>query len=411
MSFQVRDDYLYCEALRVTDICSRLSESPFYLYSLARIEANFDAYIEALDGLDAIVCYAFKANGNLSILEHLVRLGSGAALVSGGELELASRAGFDPARTILNGNGKTMDELRRAVELGVLINIDSEFDLAHLAKVTSDLGSDANVLVRLNPDIDPDVHPFVATGMSESKFGLRRERLDPLLERIACEPRVKLVGIHCHLGSTIESVAVFREAATAMMDVVSGLRDRGETIRYLNLGGGLGIDYERDGRLPDRRQLIDSIRDVVGSDLTIILEPGRSVIGDAGVLVGRVIGVKRTGKKNFIVADMSMAELIRPSLYGAYHHVDFAQPVGGKVRTFDVVGPVCESADFLAKERKLPTPEEGTVIVVHDAGAYGYAMSSNYNARLRPAEYLVSGDRLEKIRCAETMDDFMGLFP
>jgi len=402
---------LYCEGLRVTDICARLQRSPFYLYSLAQIDANFDAYEKALVGLNAVVCYAFKANGNFSILKHLAQRGSGAALVSGNELDLAMRTGFDPARTILNGNGKTIDELRRAVELGVLINIDSEFDLAHLSSVTNDLGKDASVLVRLNPDIDADVHPFVATGMRESKFGLRRERLDPLVEHIKKEKRVDLVGVHCHLGSTIESVQVFREAATAMMEVVRGLRDGGETIRYFNIGGGLGIDYERDGRLPDRRQLIDAIRDVVADDLTIILEPGRSIVGDAGVLVGRVIGVKNTGEKDFIVADMSMAELIRPSLYGAHHHVDFAEPVVGKVITFDVVGPVCESADFLAKDRKLPTPDEADVIVVHDAGAYGYAMSSNYNARLRPAEYLVSGDELREIRRAETMDDFLNLFP
>jgi diaminopimelate decarboxylase len=410
MSFHYEHDHLFCEAVRVKDIQDQAAHSPFYLYSLDRITRNFHAYTEALNGVPSIVSYAFKANGNLHILEHLRKLGSGAVLVSGNELLLARAAGFDPKRTVFNGNGKTIAELTLAARHGVMINIDSEFDFEHIRQAAHELGETVDVLIRINPDVDPDVHPYVSTGIRNSKFGISHERLDWFLDRCAAEPLLELVGVHCHLGSMIHKVDVFRDATGLMMQSVESIRRRGFDVKFLNIGGGLGIDYERTNALPGQEDLIDAVKEQLTEDLTLIVEPGRSIVGDAGVLVARVIGVKTTGNKHFIVIDGSMTELIRPSLYGAYHHIGFIQPVAGEINTYDVVGPVCESADFLGKDRELATPHEGAGIAVFDTGAYGYAMGSNYNARTRPPEYLVDGDRWMLIRRAEHFDDTMRFY-
>lgn len=405
MSFHTRDGYLYCEGIKVKNLQNVVQGSPFYLYSAAQLRANVAAYAGALTGLSARISYAVKANGNLTLLKMLHNLKCGATLVSGNELRLALLAGFDPADMIFNGNGKRRDELALAVQHGVTVNIDSEFDLEHIAQAAHDAAKPVDVLLRVNPDIQPDVHPYVATGMRDSKFGIRAERLPWFLERLRHAPRLRLVGLHCHLGSTIKAVQVFHDAAVLMGDLTTTVRQQGFDMRYLNLGGGLGIDYERAGETPTPQELLDALRGRLPDDLTLIVEPGRSIAGNAGVLICRVIGVKRNGDKHFIVTDGSMAALIRPSLYGAYHHIGFVEPVDGEPRVFDVVGPVCESADFLGKARTLPTPHEDAGLVVYDAGAYGYAMSSSYNLQLRPAEYLVDGDRVTQIRCAETFDD------
>ena len=411
MNFHFKGGYLYCERLRVKEIQERLPHSPFYLYSLAQLEANYRAYEKALAGIDSIVGYAVKANNNLALLKHLRGLGSGAVLVSGNELRISLAAGFDPRRTVLNGNGKTIEELRLAVEHEVLINIDSEFDLDHIQRAAAGLDRRADLLIRINPDVDPQVHPYVSTGIKNSKFGIRNERLSWFLGRIRGDRRLNLVGVHCHLGSTIKKVRVFRDATELMVGFMKAIRDEGFDLRYLNIGGGLGIDYEHSGEeIPTPTDLIDSVRDLLGGGTVLIIEPGRSIIGDAAVFVNRVTGVKSNGNKRFIVTDGSMAELIRPSLYDAYQHIQFIEPVEGEVGEYDVVGPVCESADFLGKGRELPEPHEGAGLVVRDAGAYCHAMSSNYNLKMRPPEYLVDGDRLTCIRRAETIEDYLRLF-
>jgi diaminopimelate decarboxylase len=341
-------------------------------------------------------------------------------LVSGTELRIVLAAGFEPRRTVLNGNGKTLSELTLAAQHGVMINIDSEFDLEHIQQAAKKVRKSVDVLIRINPDVDPQVHPYVSTGIKNSKFGIRNEHLPWFLSRIKAEPLLNLVGIHCHLGSTIKQVRIFRDATVLMMQFIQIIREEGFNLKYLNIGGGLGIDYERSGEeLPTPAELIDSIRNLLTDDLALIIEPGRSIIGNTAVLVNRVTGVKTNGNKHFIVVDGSMAELIRPSLYGAYQHINFIEPVAlnpdligvdGEVQTYDIVGPVCESADFLGKDRVLPTPHEGAGLVVYDAGAYCYAMSSNYNLKMRPPEYLVNGERLIQIRRAETFEDYMRLF-
>ncbi len=411
MSFHLKDGYLYCEELKIKDIQEQVPESPFYLYSLDQITSNYKAYESALEGIESIIGYAIKANNNLAILKHLRELGSGAVLVSGNELKMALAAGFDLKRAVLNGNGKTLGELILAVQHGVMINIDSEFDLEHIQQAAKEVGKVADVLIRINPDVDPEVHPYVSTGIKNSKFGIRNERLKWFLDQIKTEPLLDLVGVHCHLGSTIKKVRIFRDATVLMMEFIETIRNEGFDLKYLNIGGGLGIDYEKTGEyIPTPSHLIDSIGDVLPDDVELIIEPGRSIIGNAAVLVNRVTGVKTNGNKHFIVIDGSMAELIRPSLYDTYQYIDFIEPVDGEVKTYDVVGPVCESADFLGKDRPLPTPHEGAGLIVYDAGAYCYAMSSNYNLKMRPPEYLVDGDRLIQIRRAETFEGYMRLF-
>ena len=411
MSFHYKDGYLYCEKLRVKDIQEHVPYSPFYLYSLAQLEANYAAYQKALEGLDSIIGYAIKANNNFNLLTRLSALGSGAVLVSGNELKVSLAAGFDLKRTILNGNGKTLAELSLAIEHGVLINIDSEFDLAHIQQTTKHLNKPADVLIRINPDVDPGVHPYVSTGMKNSKFGIRNERLNWFLNEIRKDSLLNLVGVHCHLGSTIKDVRIFRDATEIMLAFMRAIQAEGFSTRYLNIGGGLGIDYERTGEeIPTPSNLIDSIRDLLPEDITLIIEPGRSLIGNTSIFVNRVTGVKTNGNKHFIVTDGSMSELIRPSLYDAYQHIQFIEPVDGKVETYDVVGPVCESSDFLGKARSLPTPHEGAGLAVCDAGAYCHAMSSNYNLKMRPPEYLVNGDKLTCIRRVETLDDYLQVF-
>ncbi|XP_042482686.1 diaminopimelate decarboxylase 2, chloroplastic-like [Macadamia integrifolia] len=410
------DGFLYCEGMNVQDIVDSVEKRPFYLYSKPQITRNVEAYQEALQGLRSIIGYAIKANNNLKILEHLRRLGCGAVLVSGNELKLALRAGFDPARCIFNGNGKLLEDLVLAAQAEVFVNVDSEFDLENIVLAARTAGKKVNVLLRINPDVDPQVHPYVATGNKNSKFGIRNEKLQWFLDAVKAHPlELKLVGVHCHLGSTITKVDIFRDAAILMVGFIDQIRAQGFEIEYLNIGGGLGIDYRHAGAvLPSPMDLINTVRELVLShNLNLIIEPGRSLIANTCCLVNRVIGVKTNGTKNFIVIDGSMAELIRPSLYDAYQHIELVSPPqpDAEISTFDVVGPVCESADFLGKDRELPTPAKGTGLVVHDAGAYCMSMASTYNLKMRPPEYWVEEDgSVAKIRHAETFEDHLRYF-
>ena len=407
--------YLYCEQVRVKDVQDAMGPlgSPFYLYSHARIQQNYRAYAEALAGMDAIIGYAVKANNNLRLLEMLRDMGSGAVLVSGNELRLAQLAGFDMQKTVFNGNGKTPLEIDMAVHAGCLINIDSEFDLKNIQASARRVAARARVILRINPDIDPQVHPYVSTGLANSKFGIRNARLDWFLQAIRDNhDALELVGVHSHLGSTITKVELFRDATAVMLQFVERIRQaRFDTLRYLNIGGGLGIDYQRQGaRIPTPQELIDAVRPMLrGTDLTLIVEPGRSLVGNAGMLVASVIGVKANGSKNFIVVDGSMSEMIRPSLYDAYHYITLIEPgiPGEPPHTYDVVGPVCESSDFLGKERVLPRPAPGTGLAVMDSGAYCMSMASNYNMKVFPAEVLVDGNTWRVIRRRQSFDDLL----
>jgi len=408
MGFSFQNGYLYCDGLKVKEIIESKKATPFYLYSTEQIKSNYKDYVTALDGLPAVISYAVKANGNVTLLKIIREMGSWATLVSGNEIRLAAAAGFKYDQMIFNGNGKTIPELRYAVEKGVLINIDSHFDLTHIGELSVEAGKTVNVLLRVNPDIDARVHPYISTGLRTSKFGIRQEGLPSIVDELKRRPSLKLVGIHCHLGSTIKQVSVYKQTMEVMAEHYGELSRVGFPLQYINIGGGLGIDYtHQSSDYPKPADMVESIKDFHPKGSTLIVEPGRSLVGNAGVLICRVIGIKDTCEKNFIVTDASMAELIRPSLYGAHHEIDFIEPTNGERGTFDIVGPVCESTDTLGTERNLAEPKEGTGVVIYDCGAYGFVMSSNYNARQRPAEYMVDGNHLIQIRRAENFEDLV----
>lgn len=410
------DGYLYCEGVKVQDVMDSVERTPFYLYSKTQLTRNFEAYLTAVEGLDATIGYAFKANNNLKIVEHFRSLGGVAVVVSGNELKLAERAGFDMTRCVFNGNGKVLSELVVAAQKGALVNVESEFDIELLVMSARIAGDKIRVLLRINPDVDPQVHPYVASGNKNSKFGIRSEKLKWFLDEIRkYKYELTLVGVHYDLGSTITNVDVFKDATTSMVQFIDQIRAEGFDIKYLNIGGGLGIDYSHSGAaLPTPMDLINTVRELVSSqNVTLIVEPGRSLVANTCALVNRVIGVKSNGNKNFIVIDGSMAELIRPSLYGAYQHIELVSPPlpDAQISTFDVVGPVCESADFLGKDRELPTPMKGAGLVIHDAGAYCMSMASCYNLKSRPPEYWVEEDgSVKKIRHAEIFEDHLRSF-
>ena len=403
-----------CDSLRVKDILEKSTYSPFYLTSKKQLTYNFDAYKEALKGLDsAFIGYAVKANHNLHIMRYLASLGSGAVLVSGNELKTALIAGFDPSKMVFNGNGKMLHELELAVQNNVLVNIDSEFDLEHIIQASKNTGVKARAMLRINPDVDPKVHAYVSTGMASSKFGINNALIGDYLKKIKDNStNVELLGVHCHIGSTIKDVTIFRDAALKMVEFVDMIRGEGFDLQYLNIGGGLGIDYERNGeKIPTPKDLIDTVRDlIIKMKLKLIIEPGRSMVGNTTVFVNKVTGVKSNGTKNFVVVNGSMSELIRPSLYDTYQHIEVAEPCKGEVKTFDIVGPVCESADFLGKDRELPTPDEGMSLVVMDAGAYCQAMSSVYNLKLTCPEFWVDGDQLFQIRNDPDLDQYLSVY-
>ncbi|KDD76370.1 pyridoxal binding domain of pyridoxal-dependent decarboxylase [Helicosporidium sp. ATCC 50920] len=419
-------------------IADQVQETPFYVYSQRAIADAYDAYERALEGVPSFVGYAVKANNNLHILRYLASRGCGAVLVSGNELRLAMEAGFEMRRTVFNGNGKQPGDLELAARQGCLINVDSEFDLANIREAARRSGCRARVLIRINPDIDPEVHPYVSTGLAASKFGIRNSHLDWFLHEISAAPdALELVGVHCHLGSTITKARIFADAAGVMAGFVRRIREAGHAgLSFLNIGGGLGIDYARGSadapeglagtqKLPSPRELVDTVRRTVAElGLTLVMEPGRSLVGASGALVCRVLGTKQNGEKRFVVVDGSMAELIRPALYDAHQHIALADAgkrgegeAGGedkeaKGAAYDVVGPICESADFLGKNRHFPRqPQPGDVLAVLDAGAYCMAMASTYNMKLRPAEYWVTlRGTLERIRRAETMQDVLRMY-
>jgi len=406
--FHRENGALFIERVRLSALLDAGIQTPFFIYSAAQLAMDWQAYSQAVEGLDAVVGYAIKANSNPALLRLLASYGAGAVVVSDHELRLALESGFLASRMLLHGNGKRPRDIDSALRAGILLSVDSEFDLEQIHSRAMALGVTARLLLRVNPDIDPQVHPYISTGLLDSKFGFAESALERLRPRLKTLPRTEVCGLHCHLGSTLKSVQPIRDAARLLAILVRELRSDGHPIEILDMGGGLGIDYSR-GRdqiqVPDELALaVRPVLDELG--LRLFLEPGRSLVGRAGALIGRVIGVKDNGRKHFLVTDASMAQLIRPCLYGAYHHIELLEEaVAGPSAAFDVVGPICESGDFLGQGRQLPTPRPGDGIIIYDAGAYGFAMSSRYNLHLGCAEYLVDGDSLRLVRSAETFDD------
>lgn len=406
--FHRENGALYLERVRLSSLLSSGIETPFFIYSTAQLETDWQAYAQAVQGLDAMVGYAIKANSNPAILRRLASYGAGAVVVSDHEIRLALQSGFSPSRMLLHGNGKRTRDIDAALQAGIILSVDSEFDLEQIAARATAHRTTAKLLLRVNPDIDPQVHPYISTGLLDSKFGFSEAAVERVRTRLKSLPSVEVRGLHCHLGSTLKTVQPVRDAARLLATLVQALRSDGHPIDILDMGGGLGIDYSR-GReqLPIPDELTLAVAPVLSElGLRLFLEPGRSLVGRAGALIGRVLGVKESGLKNFLVTDASMAQLIRPCLYGAYHHIELLdESATGPSAVFDVVGPICESSDFLGQGRQLPTPRTGDGIIVYDAGAYGFAMSSRYNLHLGCAEYLVDGESIRMVRRAETFDD------
>jgi diaminopimelate decarboxylase len=399
---------LHCEAVPVSQLAADFG-TPLYVYSINAVRDVLKGYQEAFKAFDPIVAYAVKANPSLAILRDLAALGGGADIVSGGELDRAIRAGVPPDRIVFAGVGKSRDEMLAGLQAGILIfNVESIPELKLLDEVACAAGCVAPIAIRVNPDVDPRTHAYISTGKKESKFGLD---IKAAMEayKLAIELKgVNPIGIHCHIGSQITKLEPFVKAAEKVARVVKEIRALGIDLKILDIGGGLGIDYNRDVP-PTPAEMGAAIGPfVAASGCRLILEPGRSMVGPAGVLLTRVHYVKETPIHRYVIVDAAMNDLMRPALYDAFHPVRHARAVAGRAETTcEIVGPVCETGDFLAKGRVLPLPAAGDLMVIGSAGAYGMAMASNYNLRLRPAEVIVDGSRVKLSRRRETYDDLI----
>ncbi|CAL1239158.1 diaminopimelate decarboxylase [Candidatus Methylocalor cossyra] len=403
--FEYRDGELYAEAVPLAAIAERHG-TPCYVYSRATLERHWRAFDAAFAGLPHLVCYAVKANGNLAVLQVLARLGSGFDIVSMGELERVLAAGGDPAKVVFSGVGKREDELRRALEVGIrCFNVEVAGELERLDRLAGRLGQTAQIALRVNPDVDAGTHPYISTGLRENKFGIAIEEALALYRRAAQLPNLELAGLACHIGSQLTALAPFLDAIERLLALAARLRDEGMPLRHLDIGGGLGIRY-RDERPPEPAEYAAALRSrLAGCDYEVLLEPGRAIAGNAGVLLTRVEYLKSNQGKHFAIVDGAMNDLLRPALYDAFQEiVPVRLGAGGAKRVYDVVGPVCETADFLGKGRELIL-REGDLLAVRSAGAYGFSMSSNYNSRPRAAEVLVDGDRFHLVRRREELAD------
>ncbi|MEJ5331100.1 MAG: diaminopimelate decarboxylase [Desulfobaccales bacterium] len=393
---------LYCEQVPVAQIARRVG-TPLYLYSHATLTRHFHAFDEAFAGFPHLICFAVKANSNLAILRLFASLGAGADIVSGGELYRALRAGVDPGRIVYSGVGKKPREIKEALRAGILMfNIESSQELEAISRLARRLGTTARVALRINPDIDPKTHPYISTGLKKNKFGINIEQALLDYWRAQALPGIEVVGVACHIGSQITELEPFLEAVQRLRELIARLADMGIRIRYLDLGGGLGITYQEELPPHPREYGAAVTKELQGLDVTLILEPGRVLVGNAGILVTQVLYTKYTDAKHFIIVDAAMNDLARPSLYGSYHAVWPVREADRPELTASVVGPICESGDFLAKDRVLPGFQPGELLAVMSAGAYGFSMSSNYNSRPRVAEILVKDDEFYVIRKRET---------
>jgi len=403
--FEYRNSRLFAEDVPVADIAATVG-TPCYIYSRATIERHWRAFDHAFADHPHLVCYAVKANSNLAVLNLLARLGSGFDIVSGGELERVLAAGGDPGKVVFSGVGKRRDELERALEVGIrCFNIESEAELALLERVAAERKQRAPVSLRINPDVDANTHPYISTGLKQNKFGIPTDRAPAVYAQAAASPHLEVVGVDCHIGSQLTQVRPFVDALERVLALVARLEGQGVHIHHLDLGGGLGIRYrDEEPPLPAEHAaaLMEHLR---GKPYEILIEPGRAIIGNAGILVTRVELLKQGEDKNFAVVDAAMNDLIRPALYSAWQAIIPVEPrAGGEPRHYDVVGPICETGDFLGKDRELNV-EPGDLLAVRSAGAYGFAMSSNYNSRPRAAEVMVDGDRFQVVRWRERLAD------
>ena len=404
--FHYQNGELFAESVALAGIAKSFG-SPTYVYSRRFIENAYLDYTRALEGMQHQVCYAVKANSNIAVLNVLARLGAGFDIVSEGELARVLAAGGKPERIVFSGVGKTAAEMKTALEAGIgCFNVESSSELERLNTVAADLDIRAPVSIRVNPDVDAQTHPYISTGLRDNKFGINIDEAPAVYRRASELSHIDIVGVDCHIGSQLTDISPFLDALDRLLLLIDDLAAEGIVIRHLDLGGGLGVKY-RDEVPPTPAAYIGAVRERLGSrELKLLFEPGRSLVANAGLLLMQVEYLKHTEHKNFAVVDAAMNDMLRPSLYNAWMEVLPVTPRDGAGKTYDIVGPVCETGDFLAKERSLNLAE-GDHLALASAGAYGFTMSSNYNSRGRAAEVMVDGDQVHLIRARESLADLM----
>lgn len=406
-SFNYIGETLYCENVSLKQIAEEVG-TPFYVYSAAELRTQYRNFYNAFKDADRIICFAVKANGNLGVLSLLGNEGCGADIVSGGELHRALKAGIDNSKIVFAGVGKQADEIRYGIDSNILMfNVESRQEMNLINEIAGDIGKRARIAIRVNPNVDAKTHPYISTGLKKNKFGIPAETVIEEYKYAASLANIEPVGIHCHIGSQLTDIAPFRDAAEILVNLVKKLRKEKINIRYLDLGGGLGIRYSEE-KPPNHNEYAAAICEAVkGEDLTLIFEPGRNIAGNAGALITKVLYTKDTEEKHFKIVDAAMNDLARPSLYDSYHAVCAVDQTDETIKG-DVVGPICETGDFLAKDRILPDVSVGGLYAVMSAGAYGMTMSSNYNSRPRAPEIIVEGGNYHIVRRREIYNDLTG---
>ena len=403
--FQHQNGQLFAENMPVSGLAAQYG-TPLYVYSRKAFQDHYLAYSEALVGKDALVCYAIKANSNLAVLNVLAKLGAGFDIVSRGELERVLKAGGDANKVVFSGVAKTADEMQFALEKGVhCFNVESSMELERLNDVAMDMGVKAPISIRVNPDVDAQTHPYISTGLKENKFGVDIEVAVSVYERAKQMEGIEIKGVDCHIGSQLTQITPFLDAIDRVLALIDTLAEKGIELEHVDLGGGLGVVYD-DETPPSPKEFIDAIMPKLeGRNLKLVLEPGRSIAANAGIFVTEVEFLKSNSDKNFAIIDGGMNDLIRPSLYSAWQKIVEVTPrQETEVKLYDIVGPVCETGDFLGKDRELAL-QAGDLLAVKSSGAYGFAMASNYNTRNKPAEIMVDGDKAHLIRRRETVQD------
>ncbi|HUK39517.1 MAG TPA: diaminopimelate decarboxylase [Candidatus Acidoferrales bacterium] len=410
--FEYRNGEMFAEDVPVKRIAKEVG-TPAYVYSLATLKRHFRVFDQAFAKVPHIVCFSVKANSNIALLRAFAREGSGFDIVSGGELFRALRAGGDPKKIVFSGVGKKKEEIEYALQSGILMfNVESEHEMIALNEIAGRVGKKAPISLRINPDVDPKTHPYISTGMKKAKFGVDIARSVESYKKAISLPHLEVVGVDCHIGSQLTSVSPFVDALGRVREyldrmLVGSLKKEGAQIRYLDLGGGLGISY-KDEMPPHPEEYANAIiGGLEGLNVTLILEPGRVIVGNAGILVTEVQYIKETDEKKFVIVDGGMNDLIRPALYGSYQAIQPVVHASSENIVADVVGPICESGDFFAKDREIERPQRGDLLAVMSAGAYGFTMASNYNSHPKPPEILVDGDRYYVIRARESLDDLI----
>jgi len=404
--FEYKNDQLYAEDVKLRDIASEY-QTPAYVYSRATFERHWHAFDQAFAGHPHLICYAVKANSNIAILNLLARLGSGFDIVSVGELERVLKAGGKAANVVFSGVGKKADEIRRALEAGIrCFNVESQAELLVINQVAGEMATVAPVSIRVNPNVDAQTHPYISTGLKENKFGIAHDQALQVYQQAQSLEHIEVRGIDCHIGSQLTQITPFVDALKRVLELVDELKAHGIVLHHLDLGGGLGIRYQNETPPSPAEQIAALLAELGDREVEILIEPGRAIAGNAGVLLTEVLYLKHTEDKNFAIIDAAMNDLMRPALYGAWQDIVPLQKSEAALLTYDLVGPVCETGDFLGKDRQLSL-QAGDYLAVKSAGAYGFTMSSNYNTRPRAIEIMVDGDQVHVIRQRETLEQLL----